>query len=71
VKIHNDQREGIYKAKLQGVSDQLEKVMDVKDTQLYIAFSKNTPDDVIDKWQSPLDEMKADGTFDTLVKKYM
>lgn len=63
--------QGIYKAKLQGVSDQLEKVMDVKDTQLYIAFSKNTPDDVIAKWQAALDAMKADGSFDALVKKYM
>ncbi|SHO49813.1 polar amino acid transport system substrate-binding protein [Desulfopila aestuarii DSM 18488] len=63
--------QGIYKAKLQGVGDQLEKVMDVKDTELYIAFSKNTPDDVIVKWQAALDEMKADGSFDALVKKYM
>lgn len=41
--------QGIYKAKKKGVSDQLEKVLDVKDTQLYIAFSKNTADDVIAK----------------------
>jgi polar amino acid transport system substrate-binding protein len=63
--------QGIYKAKLQGVGDQLEKVMDVKDTQLYIAFSKNTPDEVIAKWQAALDAMKGDGSFDALVKKYM
>ncbi len=63
--------QGIYKAKGKGVSDQLEKVLDVKDTQLYIAFSKNTPDEVIVKWQAAMDEMKADGSYDTLVKKYM
>lgn len=63
--------QGIYKAKLQGVSDQLEKVMDVKDTQLYIAFSKNTPDEVIAKWQAALDELKASGSYDAMVKKYM
>lgn len=63
--------QGIYKAKLKGVSDQLEKVMDVKETQLFIAFSKNTPDDVIAKWQAALDGMKADGSFDAIVKKYL
>lgn len=63
--------QGIYKAKKKGVSDQLEKVLDVKDTQLYIAFSKNTADDVIAKWQKALDDMKGDGTYDAIVKKYM
>lgn len=63
--------QGIYKAKAKGVSDQLEKVLDVKDTQLYIAFSKNTPDEEIAKWQAALDAMKADGSYDALVKKYM
>jgi polar amino acid transport system substrate-binding protein len=63
--------QGIHKAKMKGMSDNLEKVFDVKDTQLYIAFSKNTADDVIAKWQSALDEMKADGSYDAIVKKYM
>lgn len=63
--------QGIYKAKMKGVADQLEKVLDVKDTQLYIAFSKNTSDDVIAKWQAAMDELKADGTYDTIVKKYL
>lgn len=63
--------QGIYKAKKKGVADQLEKVMDVKDTQLYIAFSKNTSDEDIAKWQKALDEIKADGTYDELMKKYL
>lgn len=63
--------QGIYKAKKKGVSDQLEKVLDVKDTQLYIAFSKNTDDAVIAKWQEALDAMKADGSYDAIMKKYM
>ena len=45
--------------------------MDVKETQLFIAFSKNTPDDVVAKWQAALDSMKADGSFDAIVKKYL
>ncbi|WP_167505862.1 substrate-binding periplasmic protein [Desulfosediminicola flagellatus] len=63
--------QGIHKAKQKGESDNLEKVFDVKDTQLYIAFSKNTPDEVITTWQSALDAIKADGTYDAIVKKYM
>ena len=63
--------QGIYKAKKKGVSDKLEKVFDVKNTELYIAFSKNTPDDVIAQWQAALDSMKADGSYETIVKKYM
>lgn len=63
--------QGIHKAKQKGESDNLEKVFDVKDTQLYIAFSKNTPDEVITSWQSALDAIKADGTYDAIVKKYM
>lgn len=63
--------QGIYKAKEKGVNDQLEKLFDVKDTQLYIAFSKNTADADIAIWQKALDDMKADGTYDAIVKKYM
>jgi polar amino acid transport system substrate-binding protein len=63
--------QGIYKAKAKGVSDKLEKVLDVKDAQLYIAFSKNTSDEEIAKWQAALDAMKADGSYDRIVKKYM
>lgn len=64
--------QGLYKAKtVVGDASAFEKVFDVKDTQLYIAFSKGTPDDVIAKWQAELDKMKADGTYDAILKKYM
>ncbi len=38
--------------------------------QLYIAFSKNTPDDEVKKWQAALDELKKDGTYQKIVDKY-
>jgi polar amino acid transport system substrate-binding protein len=63
--------QGIHKAKAKGVNDQLEKLLDVKDTQLYIAFSKKTADSDIAQWQKALDAMKADGSYDAIVKKYM
>lgn len=63
--------QGIYKAKAKGVSEDLEKAMDIKETQLYIAFSKETSDEDISIWQKALDDMKADGSYDALLKKYL
>ncbi|MFA5464686.1 MAG: ABC transporter substrate-binding protein [Candidatus Cloacimonadales bacterium] len=39
-------------------------------TQLYIAMSKETPDDIVNKWNIALDEMKKDGTFKKIYTKY-
>jgi len=69
--IVGDEMQAIYKAKEKGANDQLEKVFDIKDVQLFIAFSKNTADSDIAQWQKALDDMKADGTYDAIVKKYM
>ncbi len=64
--------QGLHKARAAvGDSTVLEKVFDVKDTQLYIAFSRSTPDAVIAKWQAALDGIKKDGTYDKILKKYM
>ncbi len=37
---------------------------------LYIAFSKDTDDTIIAKWQKALDSMKADGTHAKITEKY-
>jgi len=37
----------------------------------YIAFSKSTPDKIIDTWQKHLDAMKEDGTFKEIFKKWL
>ena len=66
------QLQGLFKAKSAiGDARFLEKVFDVKETQLYIAFSKSASDAEIAKWQAELDRMKADGTYDAILKKYM
>jgi polar amino acid transport system substrate-binding protein len=49
----------------------LQKVFTVKDTQLYIAFNKATPDEEINKWQKALDELKATGIYQKIVSKYL
>jgi len=37
----------------------------------YIAFSQSTSDELIQTWQSHLDNMKNDGTFDKIFKKWL
>ncbi|NDV25468.1 ABC transporter substrate-binding protein [Desulfovibrio sp. JC010] len=50
---------------------QLEKVgPSVFFTTNYIAFKKDTPDEVIEKWQAALDELKTEGEWQKLVDKY-
>ena len=39
-------------------------------TTAYIAFNKNTPDSVIEKWQKALDELKAQGRWLEIVEEY-
>ena len=63
--------QGLAKAKEKGAHEKIEKVLEIKDTQLYIAFSRNTASSDIEVWQKALDAMKKDGTYETIVKKYM
>ncbi len=62
---------GMHKARKKGLSDKIENIFEVKKTKLYIAFSKNTPDAVIQKWQKALDELKADGSYDKILSRYL
>ena len=64
---------GIYNAKLQGVNPENMKVayVIIKDQYKYIAFSKQVPDKIVQKWQDVLDEIKQDGTFEKILDKWM
>jgi len=63
---------GIYNAKLQGINPEDMKIVYViKEQHKYIPFSKQVPDEVVQKWQDVLDEMKQDGTFEKILKKWM
>jgi ABC-type amino acid transport substrate-binding protein len=63
---------GIHKAKASGNDPAgLEKALDVIETQLYIAFNKETPDEEIAKWQKVLDEMKKTGIYKKIMSKYL
>jgi polar amino acid transport system substrate-binding protein len=58
-------------AKTQKVDvSEITPVFTVKKTELYMAFSKNTDADILQKWKKGYDEMKADGTYDKIVAKW-
>ncbi|MOA51860.1 Bacterial extracellular solute-binding protein, family 3 [compost metagenome] len=40
-------------------------------TYAYIAFSPSTDDALIAEWQSTLDQMKADGTFAAIYRRWL
>jgi polar amino acid transport system substrate-binding protein len=54
-----------------GAGDKIEKVLAMQKDDMYIAFSRNTPDEVIARWQRVLDEFKADGTYGQIFVQWM
>lgn len=64
--------QGLYKAKQLGIDPKrLKKVFKIKDTQLYIAFSRTTPDSVINLWRDELNKMKKDGRYKAIMNRYL
>ncbi len=63
---------GVYVARKNGVLDQVEVIKDVSIMfgHLYIAFNKETDDQIIHQWQSALDLLKSDGVVDEILSKY-
>jgi len=49
----------------------LEPVFTVGRTYFYIALSRDTPAEVVDAWQSTLDRLKQDGTFERIYRSYL
>jgi polar amino acid transport system substrate-binding protein len=49
----------------------LEPVATLSNTYFYIALSLGTPPEVVEKWQSSLDSLKADGTFEKIYRSYI
>jgi len=59
-----------YLAKQAGINpDRLKLVFPFKRVQNYIAFSIQSPDYLVSRWQQMLDELKQDGTYDHLCTK--
>ena len=53
-----------------GMQD-LEPVFTVVQTVFYIAFSRDTPAEEVQAWQSTLDSLKQDGSFEKMVRRYL
>lgn len=51
--------------------DAVKLVYTFMQSQTYIAFSRNTSDDMVRNWQLALDQMKRDGSFGRLYKKWL
>jgi polar amino acid transport system substrate-binding protein len=49
----------------------LEPVFTVLQTDFYIAVSRDTPAGVVQAWQSTLDSMKRDGSFESIYRRYL
>jgi polar amino acid transport system substrate-binding protein len=49
----------------------LEPVFTVGQTYFYIAMTRDTPADLVQAWQSTLDSMKKDGTFEKMYRRYL
>ncbi len=62
---------GKHMAMKAGFADKIEKAYDVQKDYMYIAFSKSTPDSLIQEWQNVLDEIKTDGTFAQIFSKWI
>lgn len=59
---------------LKGLGYQYSEVLrtcSLMSSDYYIAFSKNTPVSRINQWQTTLDSMKMDGTYEVLFQKWM
>jgi len=51
--------------------DELEEVIELDKSQMYIAFSKDTPDHIVSKWQKTLDKMKQEGVYGKTYRKWL
>lgn len=60
----------IFMAKQAGYSAQIKEAFHIQEEFMYLAFSKTTPDSVIENWQSILDDMKSDGTYGEIFKRW-
>jgi len=63
--------QGIIKAKNNCKNCVPKKILNVKDTQLYIAFSKDISDKIVASWQKELDILKSNGKYQKIMDKYL
>ena len=63
----------LYELKKKNLQDQIVPVKmkePIYESELYIAFNKETSDEVIKNWQNALESIKKDGTYEKILKRY-
>ncbi|MBC3951473.1 ABC transporter substrate-binding protein [Pseudomonas sp. DOAB1069] len=60
---------GPYLARIEGVTG-LKTVLRFNHADLYLALNKATPDDVVNKLQASLDQLRAEGVVDKILSQY-
>jgi polar amino acid transport system substrate-binding protein len=66
--LGGDVREWKYFAQRAGLTPQsLKPVYTLRKNQMYLAFSRATPVEVIARWQTALDAMRADGSYAAII----
>ncbi len=63
--------QGLIRAKKFGQSNNIKKILNVKNMELYIAFSKDIDDSIINRWQKELDILKANGKYQKIIDNYL
>ena len=61
---------GRYLAKQEGVSG-LNTVLRFNEAELYLALNKDTPDEVVQRLQKALDQMRNEGFIDEMTNNYL
>lgn len=61
---------GRYLAKQEGVSG-LTTVLRFNEAELYLALNKDTPDEVVERLQKALDELRSEGFVDDMTSSYL
>ena len=61
---------GRFLAKQQGVNG-LKRVLRFDSAELYLALNRQVSDETVEKLQAALDQMRADGTIDTISGRYL
>ena len=65
-------KSGMYIARLVGLAHEIELVPNILllSDDLYIAFNKETSDEIISQWQSAFDKLHEQGKVDAIIKNY-
>jgi polar amino acid transport system substrate-binding protein len=61
---------GRYLARQQGITD-FKTVLRFNESQLFLALNKQTPDDVVQKLQNTLEQMRKDGEVQRILERYL